>query len=459
MGLISSLLILYVSYIFFKKAAGTLSFSQPNMISYVFYYNLFLQSWISSVLVTTVIVNHYVIRTVSSEAVFYGWLAVQYVMVMLPVGMLFAKLVVTREKTKNIYHEYVNKPVYQSRSYGVSLKYSLYCFSLLSLLSCLYVFKSIGYIPLIKLFTSSGVEQAYLRGDVSRNFSGNIYIRNQLALGLMPLLSYAWYVYYRQRRSLFDAVVFYMAIFFSLNILLYNFEKSPVLWYLIGFVFLRAYLGEKITVKKQLIPAAVVILLVVFFYSIRGLDITSLLSWSTGPIGRVILSQSAGLYLSFDIFPSVYNFIGLQSISNALSTIFDLSYGERSARLVMAYFNPAGVDAGTSGVMNSLFVAEAWANFGLLGVIIAPLWVGFLLGLLYMFFLKSKKSPLHLAFFTSYSINSAVTGGFNDYIYSMGTVIDVLLFFSIIFLAQVFLKISNKTTYENNFPPSTPARS
>src|SRR5690625_4256338 len=178
MSLIYSLLVLYASYVLFKKAAGTLSFSRLNMISYVFYYNLVLQSWVSSVLVTTVVVNHYVLKTVSSEAVFYGWLAVQYVMIMLPVGLLLGKRLVTREKTANIFNDYVNKPVYQGRSYGASLKYSLCLFSLLSLFSCLYVFKSIGYIPIIKLFTSSGVEQAYLRGDVSRNFSGNIYIRN-----------------------------------------------------------------------------------------------------------------------------------------------------------------------------------------------------------------------------------------------------------------------------------------
>ena len=122
--------------------------------------------------------------------------------------------------------------------------------------------------------------------------------------------------------------------------------------------------------------------------------------------------------MMFDIFPADHAFIGLSSLSQALSNIFGVEYIERAARITMQAFNPAGVAAGTAGVMNSLYVAEAWANFGLLGVLLSPLWVGIVIQTLYIFFLKSPKSPFHLAFFVAFSTGGSITGGFNEYLYN-----------------------------------------
>ena len=50
---------------------------------------------------------------------------------------------------------------------------------------------------------------------------------------------------------------------------------------------------------------------------------------------------------------------------------------QRSARVIMEYLNPEGVVSETTGVMNSLYMAEAYANFGNLGLLLSPIIVGF----------------------------------------------------------------------------------
>jgi hypothetical protein len=150
--------------------------------------------------------------------------------------------------------------------------------------------------------------------------------------------------------------------------------------------------------------------------------------------------------MMFDIFPVHYDFIGFSSLSNFLSNTLNYDYVDRAARIAMYHFNPRGVESGIAGVMNSIYIAEAWANFGLFGVLISPLWVGFLLQSLYIFFLRRPKNPVYLGFFVSFSIGGSVTGGFNDYIYNPGLVMMFMLFSAFMLMAlflRFFLKSKN----------------
>ena len=77
----------------------------------------------------------------------------------------------------------------------------------------------------------------------------------------------------------------------------------------------------------------------------------------------------------------------------------------------------------------------AWANFGICGVIVAPLYVGFLIQSLDLFFLKSKKTPFLLALFVSFSIKGSITGGFNSYFYNINLFFLLFVFLGVYGLA------------------------
>ena len=97
----------------------------------------------------------------------------------------------------------------------------------------------------------------------------------------------------------------------------------------------------------------------------------------------------------------------------------------------MEYFNPSAVEEGTAGVMNALFVGEAYANWGLIGVAAAPFVVAFPFSLALGLLLRLRKSPasmtLYLALFIFFT--GSIQGGFVDYIYNVSALISVFFFF------------------------------
>lgn len=428
-----SFIILIFSFFLFKRAAGTLSLSKPNMISYIFYYNILLQVFIGSILVMSLSDVHYMINRIDSDVRFYGWLAIMYTMIALPLGMLLANLTFYRKKKNRFLINYYSyKPINTSGVYGRSLKYSTWVFTAFAILSCSYVFWVIGYHPFIKVFTTSYSEIESLRITAARHFSGNVYVKNIFALTLMPIMTYVWFFYYLKSRSAFDLIFALICLFFCLSILYYDFSKSPILWYVLSFVFVYYYSLGRINLSKVLVFSILALVLLFLMYSFAGLSLSDFFYYNSGPIGRVIFGQASGLYFMLDIYPDFHEHIGFSSLSQFISESFGTNYTERAARTAMEKFNPDGVEEGVAGVMNSLFIGEAWANFGIWGVIISPFWVGMLVQALYLFFLRSAKSPLHLAFFVNFSISGAITGGVNDYIYNPSFFVVFSLFILIL---------------------------
>lgn len=443
---IISLLILSLSYYLFKKVSGSLKLTQLNMISWIFFYNLILQSFIASVLVVNNIDNHYMIGKISNEeSRLYGWLAVQYTMIMMPLGMLFVINLFGYKNNNRIFQEYVHSDIRPFLSLKDSyIRYPFYILSIVSILSVMYVMVTLKTIPITGIIQGLGHEAlAGLRIDASRGFSGNLYIRNIFALGLTPILSYIAFAYYKMTKSKKDLIIFLVLFVSSFLILTYNIAKGPVVAYLLGFMFLNILINGAVKRKTLFIFFVIIlsflIVMYLFIMGATGISILDLFNYNTGIIGRIILGQSAGTYLSFDIFPSVIEHVGFGSISGFLNSILGLEDSERSARLLMEHVNPKAVEAGLAGVINSLFIAEAWANFGLIGVLIAPFYVGVVIQTLFMFFLKLPKTPLLLGLFTYFSYGGSVTGGFNDYIYNAGYFV-IIIFFIWIYFSGLALK-------------------
>lgn len=123
----------------------------------------------------------------------------------------------------------------------------------------------------------------------------------------------------------------------------------------------------------------------------------------------------------------------------------------------MNFFSPEKVVGGTAGVMNSLFVGEAYANFGMKGVILSVVYVGILLSIIFIFFMKSKKTPINIVLYITITsmLASASQGGFVDFVYNSNI---IFLSFTLLSMAligkymdkikKIFLK--NKFESEDN---------
>ena len=447
MFIVISLVVVAISTLLFRKVAGSLAPTKINMISWIFYFELIAQSFIASVLVINDWDNHYIISGVQSEARFFGWLAVQYTMIAMPMGMLLAVYLSGRTNNRVLFQRYISAPIHNALSRRDSfIRLPLYVLSAASLLAVMYTFYSLGEIPLLTAIAGGdALSLAVARVDASLGFAGNVYIRNLLGITLAPILAYVAFGYFTQTGSVRDRIWFYAMLAASFFMLTYDLSKAPIVIFALGFLFLRVLTGGGVSRLVFYWFGCLALLMLVGSYWLVGkvTDPSILFSYNSGISGRILLSQAAGTYYAFEHFPATREFLGFSSLSSLVTAVIGLPHSERAARIMMMIFNPAGVEQGSVAVMNSLFIAEAWANFGLLGVLIAPIYVGVFIQAVFLFFLRSKKTPVLLGVFAYLSLRLPVTGGFNDFIYAPGLVNIAFMFVSV-YLVAVLLKVFSR---------------
>jgi hypothetical protein len=452
MYLIIAILCTTLSGYLFKKASGTISLRSPNMMSLIFYFYFFINNVIGAVLIVYQIDEHYAVGKLSNDIYrYYGFWTIMYTIVSFPLGQIIANKVFINNKMDIIYKNYlskelINEPL-RKRNH---VRNTMLLFSLISVVSVIYTLITIGGSPLSAILNGADVmDFGMMRADAKRNFSGNEYFKN-FGITFTPLLSYIVYGYMKLCNRRFEQLWFWIMFISSILILTYDLEKAPVLFYLIGFLFFKVYMGYKLSNKLLISFFFFILFMILLLYiTLLSFDINTMFVFNQGPIGRMILSSNAGVFLTYDIFPKNHDFLGFSSFSRILSDVFGLHHSERSARYVMELVNPSGVSAGTAGVCNSLFVSEAWANWGITGVIFSPIYVGFLIQCLYLFFLSKRKTPFYLGIFVFYTIRSSINGGINDYIYNVTTfLVFILYFFTYHYL---FINTNNPKNEKSNF--------
>lgn len=438
MYLIISVFVLFFSIILFKRSAGTLSIKNLNMISWIFWFPLVTQSFIASILIVYYADKHYLIdKLVFPESRFLGWLAVQLCMFFFPLSMwlttVFFKKRLSNKKQWAIFKSSELKPSTSVKD--ETIRTLLYFLSILCVSSVIYSFIVIRMFPFQGYFFNSDI--GILRNTLSRNFQGIEYIKNILGVVLTPILSYVFYSYYRLYKDKRDLFLFICLFIASVCIVTFNYAKAPLVFYLLGFIFLKVIIGDQISNFRLCVYFGCAVIILIIFYMITGFDgsISELFrSYNTGILGRAFLSQAAGTYMAFDVYPQVYDHIGFDSLSKLFG------HRERMAREIMEYFNHSGVEAGVAGVMNTLFIAEAWANWGWLGVVLSIVWVGFVIQFIYNSIIYGKKTPISLGIYAYLCYSLPVTGGFNDFIYNPSLFIIIFIFLLINLTTKLILR-------------------
>lgn len=113
----------------------------------------------------------------------------------------------------------------------------------------------------------------------------------------------------------------------------------------------------------------------------------------------------------------------------------------------MQEVNFLGARAGTSGVYNGLFLGEAYANYGPVGLLISSIHVPILFALLNIIFNRIKKTPITIAMFTYFTMNFLMTlyGGYFDYVFSSIWTIIIIVSLAM----TLFIKIGSKIKFFN----------
>ncbi|MBG9548306.1 oligosaccharide repeat unit polymerase [Cytobacillus firmus] len=434
-------IVLAASIYLFKQAGGSLSLLKPNMISIIFYYSFLISSFIGTLLIGMGVDDYYMINRLRfEENRQIGFYIICLVMFLFPlVMMLISKL--SNFDAKEEFNSYLAKDI--SLPFKEKNEFFL-IFLMLSGISMLSIFYTLWKAPVIPILEVALGNSEYSPGELrimaQREFGGNVLIRNIFAIALTPLLSLIAYVY-AVRTGQVKWKLLYLSLFAgAILINIYDLAKSPVFFYLIMFLLLSLYIGViRFTVRRLVLWGMLgAAALISMYIVIQGVtDIGSYLSYNSGPVGRLIFAQIAPTFLHFDIYGNILPFLNGKSLP-IITDLFDMDQ-VRSARVVMETVFPEKVEAGTAGVLNTLFIAEAYANFGYLGVIVSTIYIAALVQILYIVLIRLPKNPVFLCLFIYFTINipRTLVGGFADFLFNPIWVLMTGLFVGILIFIRL----------------------
>lgn len=422
----------------FKKASGTLKPTKLNMISYIFYLFI-LQSYIGASLTFLGMKKHYLILKILNESTINKtYYMVAYTAIVFPLAMYLVSRLV-KVDIGILYDNYLSDEIQVGNKYE-DILILIICF--ICILSVVYTFMIIGYVPLIDmLFHSDSKRFLTDRIILANKFSGNAYIKNILAMTFTPIMSYVTYVYAKVTKDKKWIIMFLIMLACSVLMKTYDYSKSPLAFYIVGFIFLNIIINKVIDRKKLIMFLLAGVVVIVAMYIKMGYYFNTGIHIYNGPLGRVFFTQVATLFLHVDVFPKYLPFLNGRSFYPSILKLLRIAGPHvRSGKVVMAFYNPEGVFNGVAGVMNSLFIGEAYANFGIKGALLAPIYVGILLEAIYIIFLKIKKSPVNIGIFCGLALylGNATQGGFFDFIYS-SSILSIILLLLLIYASNYIL--------------------
>lgn len=437
---IVSIFIVLISYYQFKIIAGSMALNRLNMMSIIFYFYFIFVSYVGA----TFIANGYgynpVLNYVSEDKRMFGWLAISYVIIAFPFGALIAKYIFNIQDVNKLFNKYVGKKLEPSISQKDSyMKLLMYFLSIICVISVIYMILITGSIPQAKFFSlQDQAEVLLLRNSINRNFEGIYFIKSVLFEKLTPLLSFISFSYYKMTGLKKDKIWFNFMFLLTIFVYTFTLSKSPLVTYGITFVILKIYLEGHIKWKSFLFFSLIAVLGIIFlfFLIVKNGEISFIFNYL---FNRIFFDQISGTFLMFEIFPNRHNFIGFSSLSKPISNLLLGGYSEPAARIAMEYAFPIASEKGIMNLLSTLFIGEAWANFGWAGLIFSPIYLGFIIGLIYYIFLSLKKSPILVSFLAYCSFGVSISSEFNSYIYN-SVMFAIVFIFSGVYLYALILK-------------------
>ena len=409
-----SVCVLVLSFYIFRYAAGTMSLLKLNMISYNYYMQLVIYSFVGATLVALDLSDQYAINHFPNHDFrLMIWEIVAYTVLVTGIGMLLFQRFFFHISNKLIRKSLQNFHKEWQKNASQHDFYVLLVFSLVAIAGVAYTYYYLENLPWLYFIMGAVNEAAEARIKAGRYFAGIEYIKNIFALALTPILCYISYCYKYKYKSFRFNALFYMLFINTIMILIYNAEKAPILMFFIGLLMLDVLLKGKIKSTYFIVMVALIFLLIVGMYTLLGTEAEGFESINTGPLGRIFQSQISGMYVHFYLFPDIHPFLDGAGLPSSIGSILGFDMYISSARMAAAYMYPSKIADNTIGVINTLFVGEAWANFGWIGVIIAPLIVGAYWNALYVLFIHYlPKHPIFMGFYAYTCMHFPLTGGF-----------------------------------------------
>lgn len=445
----SSFFAIILSIYLYRHAAGE-SILRLNMLTYSFYLLAVLSLFVSIVVVLhfpfidydSVMFNHsygdYSVRLAV-------WGIVMWMFIGIPLGAMIANKLINKSSIDSLMVNY--RKFVPQIGFGFNEKTLA---SALFLIGTILIFTLFWNLPedtaLSTIIQSHDVISSQIARGATNNEQFGRFYGSIFNLGTLQWLSYIafgmiimtgkikWYCLF--------GVMFLIVCFFCLV----NGEIAPILYYLVGIGFLRNLLGRSFLRFYE--GLGIIVLLLGLFILFKGADggMVLILQQITE---RLLFSQLIGMYQAFQIFPVQHEFIGFASTGKVIHEILGLPALDSYGLLMMRIYNPEGVKLGLAGHLTTIFMGEAWANFGMFGVIFAPLWVGAVVQLVNCMFVgrHKRKNIISMALYVYLAVTFGYASDFISFYYPVGMLLFLLGVMIIVKFGQ-FLFAQSSAKYQ-----------
>lgn len=344
---------------------------------------------------------------------FYGFILVCYSSLIILLTYAVLKLIFFRRK--NYPNNLKEVPFTNVK---VNVDFIQLVLLLLSLFGFVYIFLNSPSWPMLDAILGRNDEALSGRISFRNDFNGSDFIKNLIAFS-----SSALYFYISLSRRLIhsDGIIhFFLSLMLVILIYTYNSQKGAILNISIGALIIYCMVRGFISIRNFCILIFLGVLSILTLFSlVKGIPLSYLID-SGGKliIGRLFLGNIEGFFNSLELFPHVIDdktgLVGLPSIFQEALTG---STQEPSKLLLMKYFDLNGVQNGTSGFITSYFMAEAWANYNILGVLLAPISIAINIFLVDYVIYKKGKNILTLTFYAVMYLQFQLHGEFVGFLY------------------------------------------
>lgn len=322
------------------------------------------------------------------------------------------------ERKKNVRVTVLQKQVLESdfmlSRYDSSIKsWNFFLRTLCLSLFVLLLYRAIvGSFPIEDVFSGlSAAQLGFLRSEATNNFTGKLY-RYEMFTKDIPLFCYIFtLIMYKisglkKWKILWGAYLAYN-IFFTLSTL----QKAPLIQFIlvnyIVFTFINKKINVRILVLVGVISMGLIILMYMFFMGRAEDAIGDILG---GALHRIFISSIIPFYWYIDYIQHKGFLYGTSFPNPGGILPFE------SKRLTVDIMEYAHGASDTVGSMPTVFIGEMYANFGVIGIILSAIFVGYLIQKIDIYILckmRKRKTVLMCAiylFFVNHIATYAESG-------------------------------------------------
>lgn len=316
-----------------------------------------------------------------------------------------------------------------------SLNLGIVFFSFISLIVLYLYLQKVGRIA---LFESDFYSSARIRSLMTNAFSGKYHWYKVFMNDSLVFLTYVALANALITKRFFSTTLFITLFLSSLFVTAMTAEKAPLVFFLAGCFLVYISVVKKYIFSLKYVPIILVISLSIlaFFYFRERIPLNRLIP---DILSRAWTGQIQAAYHYLEYF-SINDFLLGKSFPNP-RLIFPFTPISLPAE-IMNWARPDGLVefTGVQGTMPTIFWGEMYGNFGILGVLIFPGFVGFGLYGLNKALCMLKMSPLIIGFFVWLLLHfkDLALTGLSSYF------IDIYLFVIVIIFIILYLIINTR---------------